>query len=118
MEPLQLALESRDFELAYERTCRQVEDVCDAEQVRQLQVLILTLEDDKDSLHTLLIRNDDRTDGLERFNERLQEDLQACAESLESARGQLRIKVREVETMKVLAIVSTGKRKRQADVSS
>ena len=107
MEELQLALESRAFELAYESTCRQVEGVCDAEQVRQLRVLIITLEDDKDFLHTQLIRNDDRADGLERFNERLQEDLEVCANSLESARGLLRIKVREVETMKVLAIAST-----------
>ena len=107
MEHLQLALESRAFELAYERTCRQVEALCDAEQVRQLRVLTLTLEDDKDYLHTQQFRNDDRIDGLQRFNGRLQEDLEVCANNLESVRGQLRIKSREVETMKVLAIAST-----------
>lgn len=118
MEQLQVALESRAFELAYERTCRRVEGLCDAEQVRQLRVLILTLEDDKDLLHTQLIRNEDRTDGLERFNERLQEDHEVCANNLESARGQLRIKIREVETMKVLAIAVPHKCNRQADASS
>lgn len=100
MEQLQLALESRAFELAYQRTCCQVEAVCDAERLRQLRVRTILLEDDNDDLHTQLSQDDDRIDRLERFNERLQEDLQVCGRRLESAQEKLRIKSREVETLK------------------
>ena len=102
MEHLQLALESHTFELAYERTCRQVEVVCDAERSRKLRIRELMLEEDKDDLHTRLIQANNRLEGLQRLNGRLQEDLMVCADDLESAQGQLRIKTRDVETMKVL----------------
>ncbi len=102
-----MALESCAFELAYERTCRQVEVVCGAERLRQLRVRTFLLEEDKDDLHTQTIQDDDRIKGLEIFNERLGEDLQVCAGNLESAQGQLRIKSREVETLKVSANTNT-----------
>lgn len=107
MEQLQLALESRALELAYEKTCRQVENVCDAERLRQLRVHILLLEEDKDDLHTQLFQNDDRIDHLEGFNEQLQVDLELCGGKLESAQGDLRIKSREIETLKVCVTAST-----------
>lgn len=107
MEQLQLALESRALELAYEKTCRQVEDVCDAERLRQLRIRTLLLEEDNDDLHTQLSQDDDRIDELERFNEQLQVDLEVCGGELESAQGDLRIKSREVETLKVFVTVST-----------
>lgn len=107
MEQLQLALESRAFELAYETTCRQIETVCDTERLRQLRVRILLLEEDNDDLHTQLSQDDDRIDELERFNEQLQVDLEVCGGKLESAQGDLRIKSREVETLKVFATAST-----------
>lgn len=100
MEQLQLALESRAFELAYERTCRQLETVSDAERVRQIRVREILLKDDKDDLRTQLIHDDNRIDGLGLLNEQLQDDLEACAGNLQSAEGQLRIKAREVETLK------------------
>lgn len=103
MEQLHLALESRAFELAYERTCRQIELVCDAERLRQLHVRTLLLDDDKDDLHIQLYHDEVRINGLEQFNEQLQDDLEVCAGDLESAQGQLRIKSREVETLKVFA---------------
>lgn len=107
MEQLQLALESRTLELAYEKTCRQVEAVCDAERLRQLRVHTLLLEEDKNDLHTQFSQNDNCIDGLERFNERLQEDLEAYGGKLKSAQGELRIKSREIETLKVFAKTST-----------
>ena len=118
MEQSQLALESRTLELAYEKTCRQVGVVCDAERFRQLRVRTLTLEEDKDDLHTRLAQDNDRIEGLERFNRRLQEDLEVCAGTLESAQGQLRIKSREVDTLKVLTSSRIVKCHRQADVLS
>lgn len=107
MEQLQLALESRAFELAYERTCHQVETICDAERLRQLRVRALILEEDKEDLYSREVQDDHRISGLESFNERLQGDLRVCGDNLENARGQLRIKSREVETMKVIARTST-----------
>ena len=107
MEQLQLALESHAFELAYERTCHQVETICDAEQLRQLRVRALILEEDKDDLHSREAQDDHRIIGLQRFNERLKGDLRVCADNLENALGQLRIKSREVETMKVIVKTST-----------
>lgn len=107
MEQLQLALASRVFELAYERTCRQIEAICDAERLRQLRVRTLLLEEDNEDLHSQLSQDDDRVDGLEKFNEKLQEDLQNCGGNLESAQGDYRIKSREVETLKVFLNMST-----------
>ena len=106
MEQLQSALESRALELTYEKTCRQIENVCDAERLRQLRVRILLLEEDNDDLHTQLSQDDDRIDELERFNDQLQVDLELCGGKLESAQGDLRVKSREVETLKVLVTAS------------
>ena len=103
MEQLQLTLESRAFELAYERTCHQLEAICDAEKLRQLRVRTLLLEEDKDDLHSQMSQYDDCIDELERFNERLQKDLDVYCGKLESAQGDLRIKSREIETLKVFA---------------
>lgn len=100
MEQLQLAFESRAFELAYQRTCRQVEAVCDRERLRQLRVHTLLLEEDNDDLHTQLSEDEDRIGDLERFNEQLQEDLEVRGGKLESAQGDLRIKSREIESLK------------------
>lgn len=107
MEQSQLGLESCALELAYERTCRQVEIVCDAERLRQLRVRTLLLEEDNDELHTQVSRDYDRLDGLERFNKQVKEDLEVCGGKLENAQGDLRIKSREVETLKVFANSST-----------
>lgn len=107
MEQLQLAFESRAFELAYQRTCRQVEAVCDRELLRQLRVHTLLLEEDNDDLHTQLSEDEDRIGDLERFNEQLQEDLEVRGGKLESAQGDLRIKSREIESLKVFAFTNT-----------
>lgn len=107
MEQLQLTLETRAFELAYERTCGQVETIYDAERLRQLRVSIMLLEEDNAHLHTQLSQEDDRINDLERFNERLRVDLEVCSGKLESAQGDLRIKSREVENLKVFGTTTT-----------
>ena len=103
MERLTLALESSIFELAYERTSRQIEAVCDAERYRQLRVRALILEDDKDDLDTQSVRDHNCIDGLARFNEQLQEDLEVCTDNCKNAQEQLRIRSREIDTIKVFA---------------
>ena len=102
MEHLKLALESQIFELAYEKTSRQTEVVCDSERYRQLRVRALILDDDKDNLQIQSMRAHNRIDGLMRFNERLQEDLESCTDNCASAQEQLQIRSREIDTMKVL----------------
>ena len=101
MDHLDLALESRAFELAFERTYRHVQVVCDAERLRQLRVHQFLLEKDNDDLDLRVNQYDGRIDRLQRLNEELQENLQVCAGNLESAHGQIRIKSREVGTLKV-----------------
>lgn len=71
------------------------------EKVRQLRVQLLLLEDDNDDLHAQLAQDDDRIDDLQTHNEELQEALEACESKLESTQGDLRIKSREIETLKV-----------------
>ena len=103
MEQLQLAFESRAYELAYERTSRQVEAVCDAERLRQMRVRVLLLEEDNDDLRVKLSQEDGRLHGLQTFNNQVQKDLEVCGRRLEHAQGDLRIKSREVETLKAMA---------------
>lgn len=107
MEQLKLALESSIFELAYERTSRQIEVVCETECYRQLQVRALISEDDKDNLRTQSVRAHERINGLARFNEQLQENLEVWTDNCESAQEQLRIRSREIDTIKVLATMTT-----------
>ena len=106
MEQLQLALESRAFELAYERTCHQVELICDAERLRKLRVRVILLEEKRDDLNARIIQDDDCIDGLERSNEQFQKDLEVCTGNLDSTQGQLRLKSKETETLKVFANAS------------
>ena len=95
------SLESRRLELCYGKECRELEAICELEKARQLRVQLLLLEDDNDDLHAQLAQDDDRIDNLERRSQELQEALKACESKLESAQGDLRIKSREIETLKV-----------------
>lgn len=61
----------------------------------------MLLEDDNDELEAQLAQDDDRIYDLEQHNQELQEDLDACERKLESAQGDLRIRSREIETLKV-----------------
>lgn len=78
------------------------------EKVRQLRVQLLLLEDDNDDLHAQLAQDDDRIDDSKRHNEKLQEALEACESKLESTQGDLRIKSREIETLKVRGMKASG----------
>lgn len=98
---MQQTLESRRLELCYGKECRELEAICELEKARQLRVQILLLEDDNDNLHAQLAQDDDHIDDLERRNQELQEAFEACESKLESAQGDLRIRSREIETLKV-----------------
>lgn len=71
------------------------------ERLRQLRLRTLLLEDENDELHTQLAHDDERMYEVERHNEELKEDLEVCQGSLVGAQGDLRLKTREIETLKV-----------------
>lgn len=68
----------------------------------------LLLEDENDDLHAQLAQDDDRIDGVERHNHALEEDLEVCQDNLESAQCDLRMKTREIETLKVQSEISSN----------
>lgn len=94
------------MELAYEKKSRQVEGIGEVERLRQLRLQTLLLEDDNDDLHAQLAQEDERIDEVEKNNQELQEDLGVCQSSLEGAQGDLRMKTREIETLKVHSEIS------------
>ena len=62
---------------------------------------ILTLEDESEGLQSQLAQSDERSVSLQKRNQELQEDLEVGGASLKSAQGDLRMKTREIETLKV-----------------
>ena len=90
------------LELAYEKSLRQTDVVYDEEKMRQLRLHILLLEDDNDHLHEQLTQGDDRIDELDRLASELQDSRDAVRGSLETAQSDLRLKSREIETLKVI----------------
>ena len=89
------------LELAYEKSLQQTEAVYDEESARQLRKQILLLEDDNDNLHEQLASSDAHLDELQRVAEGLRSQLDVAHNSLESTHNDLRLKSREIETLKV-----------------
>ena len=98
---MQHMLDVRSLELAYEKTLRQTDILCETESARQLRVRILLLEDENDDLHEQLAQSDDRIDELEQSVQDVQDQLEIAGESLQRVQSDLRVKTREVETLKV-----------------
>lgn len=76
--------------------------MCDEERARQLLVQILLLDEDNNSLHEQLASNDDRLDEFHKVTKGLQSQLDSAHDSLDSTQSDLRLKSREIETLKVL----------------
>ena len=91
------------FEDAYAKACHQVEMVHVLENTRQLRLQMLLLEDVNDELHDQIEQADGRIEELESYAVDLQEDVEALTEKKDSAEGDLRIRTRENETLKVIA---------------
>jgi len=98
---MQQSLDTRALETSYEKSCRQVDGVYETEKARRLRLQNLLLGDDCDHLYEQLAHCDDRMDELERHTQALQEDLDASSANLENAKGEVRIKSREIEILKV-----------------
>ena len=100
---MQQVTDTHTLEMVYEKACRQFDVVCESETARQLRLQRLLLEDENDDLHTQLAQGDERIDELEGYVQDLQEDVEVAVGELEVAQGDLRIKSREIETLKVSA---------------
>lgn len=88
--------------LAYEKSLRQTDIVYVEERSRQLRLQTLLLEDENDQLHEQLAQSDGRSDGLNTLCSELQGSLDATQGSLEMAQSDLRLRLREIETLKVM----------------
>ena len=64
------------------------------------------LEDENDNLHEQLVEEEDRIDELEQVNNGRQEELHTAHSSLETAQSELRLKAREIETLRVSAVIT------------
>ena len=71
------------------------------EQARHLRIRILSLEDEKDALQSHIALDEAHMDLLERRNHRVEGALEVSSASLKCARSDLRMKYKEIETLKV-----------------
>ena len=94
-------LGSSALEVAYEKSCREVEYVHSDENARRLRVQSMLLEVERGDLQQALEQRDDRVEELEAYVHELQRALGDTLSELNIAHGESRIKVREIETMKV-----------------
>ena len=95
------SLETQTLVLAYEKACRQVEMTCESECARQLRLQTLLLEHEIEELHGQLAHGDERIDDLEQIVLDLQGDVKAGEKSFNTVQGSLRMKIREVDSLKV-----------------
>ena len=94
-------LEYSALELAYEKCLHQTNAIYDEERVRALRVQVYILEDENDQLQEQLALDQDRIDELEQLSDGRQGELNAAYDSLDVAQSDLRLKAREIETLKV-----------------
>lgn len=64
------------------------------------------LEDENDNLHEQLVEEEDCIDELEQVNNGRQEELHTAHSNLETAQSELRLKAREIETLRVNAVIT------------
>jgi hypothetical protein len=102
---MQEAFQSHTHELSYQRCIAQSESICHEEKARQLRLQILLLEDDRDDLHAQLLQSDIQIDDLERLLEDAQVDSQTFSKEAEQLRGEIRLKNRELENLRVCLYV-------------
>ncbi|KAL8733176.1 MAG: hypothetical protein Q9181_003689 [Wetmoreana brouardii] len=100
IDELHEALDTCALDSAYEKCLHQHETVQGDERFRRLRIQLLVLEDENDHLHTQVADADDYIQRLEHGQNYVRGCVQKLGASLESAQGELRIKSREIETLK------------------
>ena len=89
------------LELAYEKILQQSEALYEEEGARRLRAQILLLEDDNYNLHEQRAQDEERIDELTEIGEDLKAQLVRARNSLDNSHSDLRLKSREIETLKV-----------------
>lgn len=95
------ALNTRAQEIAYEKSLQQSEVVFHIEKTRQFRLQILLLEDRNEDLHAQLSTDDECIEELMNYCKDVEARLELAVDSLQSTQSDLRVKSREVETLKV-----------------
>ena len=89
------------LELAYEKSLQRSEALYEGERTRRLRTQILLLEHNNDTLHEQLIQDEERIGELTEVGEDLKSQLMRAHNSLDNSHSDLRLKSREIETLKV-----------------
>ncbi|KAL8627609.1 hypothetical protein Q9189_006700 [Teloschistes chrysophthalmus] len=102
MESIELhqALDTSALSLAYEKCLRQNDLVHGVESLRKLNVQVLLLEDENDDLREQINRDEEQIQRMEHGQNAMRNEMKKLEASLESARGDARVKGREIETLK------------------
>jgi chromosome segregation ATPase len=95
------ALNTRAQEIAYEKSLQQSEVVFHNEKTRQFRLQILLLENRNEDLHAQLSTDDECIEELMNYCKEVEARLELAGDSLQSTQSDLRVKSREVETLKV-----------------
>ena len=98
---LQQMLETRALEVAYEKSSHQTELVICGEKARRFQLQILLLEDVNEDLHAQLAADNESVEELMIYCREIERRLEVAQDSLQTAESDMRIKLREIETLKV-----------------
>ena len=98
---MQLSLSTITQELAYERSLRAIECVTKDEDIRKLRFQIMLLEDENNDLHEQLEHEQERGDNLDHEIEDVLAREGELEERLAQNAGELRMKEREIEILKV-----------------
>ena len=89
------------MEVAYQKSCRETESIFAAEEIRRKKLQHLLLEDERDQLYEELVGCSDQVKHLKVQTHELQTAIETTSSNLESSQAELRIKLRETETLKV-----------------
>ncbi|KAL8779874.1 MAG: hypothetical protein Q9213_006744 [Squamulea squamosa] len=97
---LHQALDACALDLAYEKCLHQQHSVQEAERFRRLRVQLILLEDRNDRLQAQIADNDDYVKKIEQSQDAFKAKVKKAETSLENTQGEVRIKSREIETLK------------------
>ena len=89
------------MEVAYEKSFQQPEIVLLDEKVRRLRLQILLLEVENGDIYAQLAIQDQRSDELMLYRNEVETQLEVAADNLQNAQSDMRVKLREIETLKV-----------------
>lgn len=100
-EQMQHSHDSDVLEVAYQKSCQDVATVYVDESERRFRVQKMLLEHDREDLQAKVQLSENRVEDLTLHEKELQECIDSLTLGLEAARGDVRIRSREVEALKV-----------------